>query len=114
MTKNVPLPPGMTREELDADLERAAREAEATMNDPYPDDTKVTRPGHAKSVVQSVRLPGDALAAIEQIAADHEVPVGALIRGWVLQALAAEQEETMVGAVDRLIADAERLKRLAS
>jgi hypothetical protein len=34
-------------------------------------------------VVQSVRLPAEAFAAIEEIAAWAGVPVSALIRGWV-------------------------------
>lgn len=38
-----------------------------------------------------VRLPEDAYADIERIASDAGVPVSALIRGWVLTALAAER-----------------------
>lgn len=97
------------------DVIRAAQvESEATRDEPYPPDVASTRPNRARSVVQSVRLPADAFAQIEAIAAEHDVPVGALIRGWVLAAVAAEHEGTLADAVDKLAADIDRLRRLAN
>lgn len=61
-----------------------------------------------------MRLPADAFAETEQIAREHDVPVSALIRGWVLANVAAECDVTLADAVDRLAADVDRLRRLAS
>jgi predicted DNA-binding ribbon-helix-helix protein len=88
-------------------------ESEATRDEPYPADAEAARPNRARSVVQSVRLPADAFAEIEAIAKEHDLPIGALIRGWVLRALAAERDLTLADAVDRLAADVDRLRRLA-
>jgi predicted DNA-binding ribbon-helix-helix protein len=96
------------------DLIKAAQtESEATRDEPYPADAPGQRPHRARSVVQSVRLPADAFAEVEAIAKEHDIPVGALIRGWVLRAVAAERDLTLADAVDRLAADVDRLRRLA-
>lgn len=93
---------------------RAAQaESEATRDEPLPEDVKGQR--RNRSVVQSVRLPEEAFADIERIADDAEVPVGALIRGWVLAALAAEQgESSLPAAIDHLAGEVERVRRLAA
>jgi hypothetical protein len=62
---------------------------EATRELPLPEGARGER--HGRSVVQSVRLPAEEFAEIERIAAQAGVPVGALIRGWVLAGLAAER-----------------------
>jgi hypothetical protein len=67
-----------------------------------------------QSVVQSVRLRAEDLAEIERIAAAAGVPVGALIRGWVLAGLAAERPASLRAAIEHLAAEAERLRRLAA
>jgi hypothetical protein len=41
-------------------------------------------------------------------------PVSALIRGWVLQGLASEQGMSLRDGIERLAADADRLRRLAA
>jgi predicted DNA-binding ribbon-helix-helix protein len=94
-------------------IKAAQAESEATRDQPYPPDAKGQRLHRARSVVQSVRLPADAFAEIEAIARDHDIPVSALIRGWVLRAIAAERDLTLADAVDRLAADVDRLRRLA-
>ena len=63
-------------------VEIAQAESEATRELPLPEGTRGER--HGRSVVQSVRLPAEEFAEIERIAAQAGVPVGALIRGWVL------------------------------
>jgi len=97
------------------DAERAVKmaqaESEASRDEPIPEGLKGERRG--RSVVQSVRLPADDLAEIERIAAQAGVPVGALIRGWVLAGLAAERSTSLRGAIEHLAAEAERLRRLA-
>jgi predicted DNA-binding ribbon-helix-helix protein len=95
-------------------IKAAQAESDAARDEPYPADApEGQRPGRVQSVVQSVRLPADALADIEAIAARHDVPVGALIRGWVLAALAAERDQSLGDAIDQLVNDAERVRRLA-
>lgn len=97
------------------DIERRIRaiqqESEATKDLPLPDDAVGERRG--KSVVKSVRLPATEYEEIEQLAYQLEVPVGALIRGWVLQGLAEERGLSLRGAIERLLGEAERLRRIA-
>ena len=51
------------------DLIKAAQaESEATRDEPYPADAAGQRPHRTRSLVQSVRLPADAVAEIEAIA----------------------------------------------
>jgi len=94
-------------------IKAAQLESESTRDQPYPADAAGERPNRVGSVVQSVRLPADALAEIESIAKENDIPVGALIRGWVLRGLAAERDLTLADAIDRLAADIDRLRRLA-
>ncbi len=94
------------------EIERIQVESEATRDEPLPEHVKGERRG--RSVVQSVRLPAEAFAAIEEIAGRVGVPVSALIRGWVLQGLAAEQGTSLRDGIERLAADADRLRRLAA
>jgi hypothetical protein len=93
-------------------VERAQAESEATRDEPLPKHVMGERRG--RSVVQSVRLPAEAFAAIEEVAARAEVPVSALIRGWVLQGLASERGMSLRDGIERLAADADRLRRLAA
>ncbi|MGD0606045.1 MAG: hypothetical protein ABSA53_20965 [Streptosporangiaceae bacterium] len=90
----------------------AQAESEATRDEPIPEDVRGERRG--RSVVQSVRLPAEEFAGIERIAAESGVPVGALIRGWVLAGLASERSTSLRGAIEHLAAEAERLRRLAA
>jgi len=64
--------------------------------------------------VQSVRLPADEFAEIERIAGQAGIPVGALIRGWVLAGLASERGTSLRDAIEHLAAEAERVRRLAA
>ena len=75
-------------------------------------DARAERRG--RSVVQSVRLPAEDFAEIERIAAQAGVPVGALIRGWVLAGLAAERGTSLRDAIEHLAEEALRLRRLAA
>lgn len=93
------------------EVEQVQTETEATRDEPLPEHVKGER--RARSVVQSVRLPADEFAAIEEIAASSGVPVSALIRGWVLQGLATERGTSLRDGIERLAAEADRLRRLA-
>src|ERR1700760_2068098 len=93
-------------------VEIAQAESEATIDEALPEEARGERRG--RSVVQSVRLPAEQFAEIEQTAAEAGVPVGALIRGWVLAGLAAERSTSLRDAIEHLAAEAERLPRLAA
>lgn len=93
-------------------MEAAQAGSEAAIGQPIPEDARGERRG--RSVVQSVRLPAEDFAEIERIAAQARVPVGALIRGWVLAALAAERGTSLRDAIDHLAEEAQRLRRLAA
>jgi hypothetical protein len=93
-------------------VEIAQAESEATRDQPLPEQVRGQRQG--RSVVQSVRLPAEEFAEIERIAAQAGVPVGALIRGWVLAGLAAERGTSLRDAIDHLAEEAQRLRRLAA
>lgn len=94
------------------EVERVQIESEVTRDVPLSEQVKGERRG--RSVVQSVRLPAEQFAAIERIAERAGVPVSALIRGWVLQGLATEQGTSLRDGIERLAADADRLRRLAA
>lgn len=94
------------------DVRAVQAESEATCGQPLPDHVRGERRG--RSVVQSVRLREDDFREIERLAADAGVPVGALIRGWVLDGLAAERGTSLKDAIDHLVVEAERLRRLAA
>jgi hypothetical protein len=93
-------------------VEIAQAESEATREVPLPEGARGER--HGRSVVQSVRLPAKEFAEIERIAAQAGVPVGALIRGWVLTGLAAERGTSLRDAIEHLAEEAQRLRRLAA
>lgn len=95
-----------------AQVEAAQAESEATRDQPLPAGLRGERRG--RSVVQSVRLPAEDFAEIERIAAQAKVPVGALIRGWVLAGLAAERGTSLRDAIEHLAEEAQRLRRLAA
>jgi hypothetical protein len=98
--------------EAKQEVERAQAESEAARDEPLPEHVKGERKG--RSVVQSVRLPAEVFVAIEEIAARAGVPVSALIRGWILQGLATEEGMSLREGIERLAADADRLRRLAA
>jgi hypothetical protein len=93
-------------------VEAAQAESVASRNQALPDDVHGERRG--RSVVQSVRLPAEDLVEIERIATQANIPVGALIRGWVLAGLAAERGTSLRDAIEHLAEDAQRLRRLAA
>lgn len=91
-------------------VEQVAAESDATRNHPMPSDVAATQPN--KSVPVAVRLAPDDVAAIEALANELDVPVSALLRGWILNALTARREESPSTALDRLTADVQRLREL--
>ncbi|CAB4749837.1 MAG: hypothetical protein F2702_03980 [Actinobacteria bacterium] len=93
-------------------VRQAAIEAEATMNDPLPDDAPATRPN--RTVPVSVRLSPAMVAEIEALAKRLEIPSSTLLRGWIQQGLAAHHQTTVAGALDQLAADLQRLRQIVA
>jgi predicted DNA-binding protein len=78
-----------------------------------PAGTDWTQRGRARSTVYSVRLNPEEVARIEAVAKRLDVPASTLVRGWVLNALAEQEPNTLAGTIDRLEADVRRLRELA-
>jgi hypothetical protein len=93
-------------------VQAVQEESAATRDQPLPEDVKGERRG--RLVMQSVRLPAEDFEDIERIAAQANVPVGALIRGWIQTELAAERSTWLRDAIDHLAEEAQRLRRLAA
>lgn len=77
-----------------------------------PGGTVWTRPN--ESVTVATRLAPEAVAAIEGLAGQLDVPVSALLRGWILAGLSARKDETVQTAIERLSADVQRLRKLVA
>jgi predicted DNA-binding protein len=93
-------------------VRQAALEADATMNDPLPEDAQATRPN--RSVPVSVRLAPTMVAEIEELAQRLGAPSSTLLRGWIQEGLAAHHETTVAGALDQLAADLQRLRQIVA
>jgi len=45
---------------------------------------------------------------------EYQVPISALLRGWILAGLNARKDETVQTAIERLSADVQRLRELVA
>jgi hypothetical protein len=90
--------------------EQIAAEADATADQPMPAAATSTRPN--KSVTVATRVSPQDLHAIQALATELDVPVSALVRGWVLAGLNARKAESLTTALDRITADVQRLREL--
>lgn len=93
-------------------VEQIAAKTEATRDEPMPPDAVPTKPN--KSVPVAVRLSADDAEALEDLAERLDLPVSALLRGWILAGLAAQRDESVRTAIDRLAADVQRLRELVA
>jgi hypothetical protein len=93
-------------------VEQIAAEADATAGQPMPAGTVWSKPN--KTVTVATRVSPEHLAAIEALAAQLDVPVAALVRGWILAGLNARQDETVQSAIERLSSDVQRLRELVA
>lgn len=75
-------------------------------------EARPTRPNKLKSEMLSLRVPEETMRAIEELAAQRDLPVSAMVRGWILQGLAAESGASVPDTVRRLAAEVERLRTL--
>lgn len=73
--------------EIDALLDAEAEYAEQHRDVPAEPGTKVSRPGHGRSEVFSVRLNADEVAALEAAADEAGLPASTLARSWILDRL---------------------------
>lgn len=97
-------------------IDDEAAYSESHGDDPMPADARSTRPNRAKSVMFSLRLNPDELAAVQNLARAGDVPASALVRGWIVQCLDAERNAPTETAavVERLEADVRTLRRLVA
>ncbi len=93
-------------------VEQVAVEADTTRDEAMPADAVPSRPN--KSVPVAVRLAPADVAAIEVLADRLDVPISALLRGGIQDALNAKREESVTTALDRLTADIQRLRELVA
>lgn len=93
-------------------VEQVAAEADATRDQPMPADAVPTKPH--KTITVATRLTTDDVAEIEALADRLDVPVSALIRGWILAGLAGCKEDSVTTALERLSADVQRLRELVA
>lgn len=93
-------------------VEQVAAESDATADEPMPAGAVATKPN--KSVPVAVRLAPEDVAALEALADQLDVPVSSLLRGWILAALSAQREESVLTALDRISADVQRLRELVA
>ncbi len=88
------------------------------MVDAQNDDLVASKPNKPdkpnKSVPVAVRLAPEDVAALEALADQLDVPVSSLLRGWILAALSAQREESVLTALDRISADVQRLRELVA
>lgn len=105
-------------EELRRMLAAEAEHAEATKDDPIPTEAlaRATRPGRAKSVMFSLRLNPEELAAVQALAEAQGAPASSLVRGWIVQRLAAEstRPNDTAAMLDRLETDVRVLRKLVA
>ncbi len=102
----------MSSDDVKTLIETIAAEADATAERPMPTGAAGTRP--IKSVPVAVRLAPADVAAIEALAERLDVPMSSLLRGWILAALATNNEQTIATALDRLAADVQRLREIVA
>ncbi len=74
-------------------VEQIAGEADASRDEPLPAEAAATRPN--KSVPVALRFAPEDVAAIEDLAAQLDISMWALLRGRIIAALAGQREESL-------------------
>lgn len=75
---------------------------------PLPEHVEVSRPGHKRSKMFSVRLSEDEMAELEQVAEQANLPARTLVRAWILDRLRGDQPASNDGGLMQRV---ERLER---
>lgn len=100
----------MNNKNLEQLINEETAASELTRDAPISD--KAVRKNRTKSVIYSVRLTPEQINEIQRVADAADVPASALVRDWVLQGLANEQEVSDVDAImDALVKDVNQLQR---
>lgn len=73
---------------------------------------KGVRRNRSKSQMLSLRISSDDYKAIEDVSSVLDLPVSALVRGWILDGLAQHRDSTAADVVERVAADVERLRNI--
>lgn len=93
-------------------VEAVAAESEAPRNEAMPVGVEPVKPH--KTTTIATRLTVEDVSEIEALAERLDVPVSALIRGWILAGLAGRKDDSVSTALDRLTADVQRLRELVA
>jgi hypothetical protein len=99
----------MNGQELERLIAEEVEASERTRDDPLPEGGVRRRP--TQSVVYSLRLTSEQIEEIQRIADNAGIPATGLVRGWVLQGLAAEHQDSVEQTMEALSRDLERLRR---
>jgi hypothetical protein len=99
----------MNGREIEKLLAEETEASERTRDEPLSD--RAARKRQTRSVVYSIRLTPEQTEEIQRLAASAGVPATALVRGWVLQGLAAEHEGSVEQTVEALSRGVARLRR---
>lgn len=99
----------MSHSELERLIAEETEASEQTRDEPQSE--RAVRKRRTRSVIYSIRLTPEQTLEIKRLADEAGVPVAVLVRGWVLQGLAAEQENSVAQTVEALSRDIERLRR---
>lgn len=100
----------MKDEELENLIDEETAASEASRERPLSD--RATRKRQSRSVIYSVRLTPEQTEEIRRIADSVGIPPSALVREWVVEGLAAEQEASTLDAlVEALSRDVDRIRR---
>jgi hypothetical protein len=67
-----------------------------------------------KSEMLSVRVPAATMRAIEDLAERCDLPVSAMVRGWILRGLAEQGSDSVEETLDRVTAELNRLRGLVT
>ncbi|MDN5914011.1 MAG: hypothetical protein L0I76_02650 [Pseudonocardia sp.] len=73
--------------EVEKLLRDEAEHAETHQDAPAGTQTTVSRPGHARSTVYSVRLNPDEVTALQEYAENAGLPASTLVRSWIIERL---------------------------
>ena len=68
---------------------RLREESEQTKDEPYPKNTRVSRPNRSK--VYSVRLSTEEQEEVQRVADAQHLPASTLVRAWILERLERER-----------------------
>ena len=83
--------------------------SERTRDEPL--SSRATRKRQTQSVVYSIRLTPEQTQEIQHIADNAGIPATGLVRGWVLQGLAAERHNSVEETVEIIAQGVARLRR---